>query len=97
MEFLGSAVSSLSKDKPSRLQRVEKIQKVMKDHIILRDKVIDGNTLFAQRSEDIRRTIAISLHRIDSVLLEKGLTKELLLKDLIVEDNSTAGVLPPAT
>lgn len=79
------------------VQRVEKEQKQMKAHIITRNLVIDSNTYSNLSNKDIHRTIALALHRIDSLLLEKGISTELLLKDLIVDDKQESGVLPPAT
>ena len=69
----------------------------MKAHIITRNLVIDGNTMSNLKTVDVHRTIALALHRIDSLLLEKGISSELLLKDLIVDDKQESGVLPPAT
>ena len=79
------------------VQRVERHQKVMKDHIITRDKVIDVNTASRLADADIHRTIAVSLHRLDSLLVEKGVSETLILADLIVRDTTdeTTGALPP--
>lgn len=66
------------------VQRVEKHQKQMKAHIITRDKVIDANTADRLRANDIYSTIAVSLNRLDSLLVEKGISETLILADLIV-------------
>ena len=79
------------------VQRVEKEQRQMKAHIVTRNLVIDGHSLSNLKTADVHRTIALALHRIDSLLLEKGISSELLLKDLIVDDKQESGVLPPAT
>ena len=80
------------------VQRVEKRQKHTDTHIITRDKVIDDNTAYNMRSEDIHRTIAVSLNRLDSLLVEKGVSETLILADLIVrgtpETKPTTDALP---
>ncbi len=80
------------------VQRVEKHQKEMKAHIITRDKVIDGNTASAMQSESIHRSIAVSLHRLDTLLVDKGISDKPILSDLIIRDaEETTGALPPVT